>query len=106
MQEAMQGIKINAEMTTGGESILTPEAVAFLAGLHRKFESTRQQRLRDRVAVQQNLDKGGKLDFPPETASLRSSAWKVAPIPADLQDRRGGSTGAGDRKMIIKAPHL
>ena len=38
-----------------------------------------------------------------ETASVRAGDWQVAPIPADLQDRRVEITGPVDRKMIINA---
>ncbi|HTN40763.1 MAG TPA: malate synthase A, partial [Asticcacaulis sp.] len=39
----------------------------------------------------------------PETAHIRAGDWRVAPIPADLQDRRVEITGPVDRKMIINA---
>ena len=42
-------------------------------------------------------------DFLPETKSVRDGDWKVAPIPADLLDRRVEITGPVDRKMIINA---
>ena len=32
-------------------------------------------------------------DFLPETAAIREGDWKVAPIPADLLDRRVEITG-------------
>ena len=38
-----------------------------------------------------------------ETAAIREGQWKVAPIPADLTDRRVEITGPVDRKMIINA---
>ena len=41
--------------------------------------------------------------FLPETAGVREKDWKVAPIPADLADRRVEITGPVDRKMIINA---
>ena len=35
---------------------------------------------------------------------MREGEWRVAPVPADLQDRRVEITGpAGDRKMVINA---
>jgi malate synthase len=46
---------------------------------------------------------GGLLDFLPETASIRKREWTIAPIPADLVDRRVEITGPIDRKMIINA---
>src|SRR5581483_11939450 len=34
---------------------------------------------------------------------IRSADWRVAPVPADLQDRRVEITGPVDRKMIVNA---
>ncbi|HEY1427141.1 MAG TPA: malate synthase A, partial [Caulobacteraceae bacterium] len=52
---------------------------------------------------QKRFDAGESPDFLPETKSLRDGDWKVAPIPADLLDRRVEITGPTDRKMIINA---
>src|SRR6202021_2190566 len=41
--------------------------------------------------------------FLPETDSIRNTAWKVAPVPRDLLDRRVEITGPVERKMIINA---
>ena len=38
-----------------------------------------------------------------ETQAIRDADWKVAPVPADLQDRRVEITGPTDRKMVINA---
>ncbi|HWU14309.1 MAG TPA: malate synthase A, partial [Caulobacter sp.] len=56
-----------------------------------------------RVARQARFDAGELPDFLPETADVRADDWTVAPIPADLQDRRVEITGPVDRKMIINA---
>jgi malate synthase len=84
-------------------SILDPDAVAFLAGLHRRFEPTRQALLARRTQRQRAFDSGELPDFLAETRSIRESNWQVAPIPAALQDRRVEITGPVDRKMIINA---
>jgi len=42
-------------------------------------------------------------DFLPETAEVRKANWTVAPLPADLLDRRVEITGPVDRKMVINA---
>src|ERR671933_430987 len=42
-------------------------------------------------------------DFLRETKEIREGDWTVAPLPADLQDRRVEITGPVDRKMIINA---
>ena len=83
--------------------ILTEQAIAFLSELSREFEPRRQELLTRRKVRQKVLDGGTLPDFLPETASVRTKEWKVAPIPKDLQDRRVEITGPVDRKMIINA---
>jgi malate synthase len=83
--------------------ILSPEAVAFITGISRRFESTRQDLLARREVRQKEIDAGKLPDFLPGTAQIRSGDWTVAAIPADLTDRRTEITGPVDRKMIINA---
>src|SRR5580698_7525349 len=83
--------------------VLTREAVAFVVGLQRTFNEQRKELLEARVARQKRLDAGERPDFLPETAHIRESEWTVAPLPADLLDRRVEITGPVDRKMIINA---
>jgi malate synthase len=83
--------------------ILTADARAFLLKLAARFEPRRQELLARRQTVQQEIDHGKLPDFLPETAKIRQSEWKVAPIPKDLLDRRVEITGPVDRKMIINA---
>src|SRR5208283_3681940 len=84
-------------------SVLTPEARAFLVRLAERFESRRQELLARRKTVQQEINQGKFPHFLPETAAIRQGDWKVAPIPKDLRDRRVEITGPVDRKMIINA---
>nr|WP_223192321.1 malate synthase A [Paenibacillus sedimenti] len=87
-----------------GEQILTPEALEFAAELERTFGARRRELLEQRSLRQSCIDAGELPDFMEETAHIRESDWHVAPIPADLQDRRVEITGpAGDRKMVINA---
>src|ERR1700686_3959452 len=90
-------------MKPGFETVLTPQAVAFVVGLERKFGGERKRLLAEREAVQAKLDQGWKPDFPKETRSIRESEWTVAPLPKDLLDRRVEITGPVERKMIINA---
>jgi malate synthase len=84
--------------------ILTREALAFLAELHRRFDGKRRDLLAARAERQLRFDGGELPDFPPETRHLRDDdSWRVAPIPADLTDRRVEITGPVDRKMIVNA---
>ena len=84
-------------------AVLTTDATAFLQRLARRFEPSRRELLARRVARQRDIDLGRMPDFLPETAPVRAADWKVAPIPADLQDRRVEITGPVERKMIINA---
>jgi malate synthase len=96
-------IQISAPVSPDFARILTPEALDFVAGLHRTFNARRLDLLAEREARQTRLDAGEMPDFLPETLSVRTSAWTVATLPADLRDRRVEITGPVDRKMIINA---
>jgi malate synthase len=85
------------------QEILTPEALAFLASLHRRFDARRRELLAARAVRQQAFDAGELPDFLAETREVRDGDWTVASIPADLLDRRVEITGPVDRKMIINA---
>jgi malate synthase len=99
-----EGMQITAEVTPEMAEILTPDALALVAKLHRAFEPRRRELLAAREDRARRLDAGELPDFLPETKSIRDDpSWKVAPAPADLQDRRAEITGPVDRKMIINA---
>src|SRR5579871_2195012 len=100
---AVAGVQINAKPGGRQAEILSAEALAFLAGLHRRFNRRRLELLVRRAGRQEDFDAGKLPDFLPETKSIRDSDWKVAPIPADLLDRRVEITGPVDRKMIVNA---
>ncbi|MBZ0276654.1 MAG: malate synthase A, partial [Anaerolineae bacterium] len=85
------------------EFVLSPEAVAFVAKLARTFTARRDELLRKRDERQAAIDAGYMPDFLPETESIRNGDWRVAPCPADIQDRRTEITGPTDRKMVINA---
>ncbi|MDB6000343.1 MAG: malate synthase [Rhizobacter sp.] len=97
------GMQINAPMKPGFETILTPEALALVAKLHRAFEPRRQALLAARVERAKRLDAGERPDFLAETKSVRDGDWKIAPIPPALHCRRVEITGPVDAKMVINA---
>ncbi|MEM7694520.1 MAG: malate synthase A [Pseudomonadota bacterium] len=97
------GVTIKGAMAPRYDTVLTDEALRFLAGLHRAFDGRRKACLAARAERQKRFDAGALPDFLPETKSIRDGDWRVAPIPADLQDRRVEITGPVDRKMIINA---
>ena len=83
--------------------ILTGEALALVAKLHRAFEARRQELLARRAARQKEFDAGKLPDFLPETKKIRDAEWQIAPQPKDMLDRRVEITGPTDRKMVINA---
>src|ERR1700730_14180304 len=102
---SIRGVEIQAPATSGKGRVLTPAALEFIVELQRRFNPRRVELMAARVERQKRLDAGEKPDFLKETKSIRESEWTVAPIPADLQDRRVEITGPVDRKMIINALH-
>ena len=99
----IEGLKIDAEISSAYAEILTPEALAFVMKLQRKFNTTRLELLEKRDLRQKQINGGHLPDFLPETKAIREGDWLAAPLPADLQDRRVEITGPVDRKMIINA---
>jgi len=97
------GIVIRGAITPPFAEILTPAALAFVAKLHRQFESRRQELLAKRAARQKEFDAGMLPDFLPDTRAVRESEWVIAPQPKDMLDRRVEITGPTDRKMVINA---
>jgi len=97
------GMSISGTFRSEYAEILTPEALDFLAKLHRKFDARRIELIERRALRQKELDAGKLPDFLPETQPIRDADWTVAPVPADLQDRRTEITGPTDRKMVINA---
>ncbi|MPZ51065.1 MAG: malate synthase A, partial [Dehalococcoidia bacterium] len=83
--------------------VLSPPALEFIADLHRRFDPRRRELLALRAQRQARFDAGEKPDFLPETRSVRESDWQVAPVPADLQDRRVEITGPTNRRIVINA---
>ncbi len=100
--DPINGVEVTAHVA-GQESLLTPAALAFLAGLHRRFEPTRQALLAARRERQAFFDDGGLPDFRADTAAIRAGHWRVAALPAALLDRRVEITGPTDAKMVINA---
>ncbi|CAJ0913175.1 2983_t:CDS:2, partial [Entrophospora sp. SA101] len=84
--------------------ILSPEALEFVAKLHRAFNPTRKTLLQRRILKQQELDRGILPDFLPGTAYIRENdSWRGAYPAPGLVDRRVEITGPVDRKMVINA---
>ena len=97
------GIVVEAPITPDFAAILTPEAMALVAKLHRAFEPRRQQLLAARAERARRLDAGERPDFLPETRAVREGDWKIAALPKALERRRVEITGPVEAKMVINA---
>jgi len=99
----LPGVEILAPISETHAQILSADSVDFIVDLHRTFNARRKELLNARHERQERLDAGEKPNFLEDTRSIRESEWTVAPIPADILDRRVEITGPVDRKMIINA---
>jgi len=104
MTDLPSGVRLTRANATHAADILTPEALGFVAQLHRSFNGRRQELLAAREARQAEFDAGALPDFLNSTAEIRHDpTWRVAPAPADLDDRRVEITGPAEPKMMINA---
>ncbi|NUL44457.1 malate synthase A [Cellulosimicrobium funkei] len=100
----LNGVTITGPHLPRQEEILTPDALDFLANLHRQFNGRRHELLAKREETRQRISDGATLDFLPETRTIREDdSWRVAPLAPGLKDRRVEITGPVDRKMTINA---
>ena len=99
----------NAASVTGPQidrqdEVLTPEALAFVAELHRRFDPRRRELLALRARRREEAGRTGRLDFLPETRAVREDPdWRVAAAPGDLTKRWVEITGPTERKMLVNA---
>jgi malate synthase len=102
MSDQASGVRVLAAAERGDE-VLTPEALDFVAQLHRRFQPERLRLLRDRAARQARFDAGELPDFKPNPIESEDPDWRVAPAPTDFDDRRVEITGPAEPKMMINA---
>ena len=97
------GVTLAGPLPEPFSEILTPDALRFLAELHRTVDGRRRALLAGRRARKLRLDAGEEPDFLTDTAAVRAGDWQVAAVPPDLEDRRVEITGPTDAKMVINA---
>ena len=86
------------------DRVLTDDALALLADLHRTFQPRRKQLLAARRERAAELEAGKTLDFLDETREVRDDgSWRVPEPAPGLEDRRVEITGPTDAKMAINA---
>ena len=94
--------RIVGSATAESGRVLTPDALAFIGRLHAEFADRRLDLLRRRADRWQSIQSGeASLTF--ATTGPALGAWRVAPAPKDLDDRRVEITGPAERKMMINA---
>ena len=94
------GVQITGEFKPEYAQVLSYEALAFLADIHRRFNYTRKQVLDKRQQIQGSINTGKPIGYPEHN---HEKDWKVAQVPHDLQMRHVEITGPTDRKMVINA---
>ena len=102
-RERPEPLRIGTPARADFQTILSDEALAFLAALNAEFGGRVAELLQARAARKERIEAGERPDFLPETRALREADWRIAAIPADLPDRRVEITGPTERKMIINA---
>src|SRR2546430_9244043 len=99
------GVEVTGPRHDRYDEVLTPEALGFLAQLHRAFEGRRRELLARRTERDAELAAGGTLDFLDATKDVREGDWRVAGPAPGLVDRRVEITGPTDATMTITALH-
>lgn len=84
----IQGVSILGPLNDQASKILSKEATAFLALLHRSFNARRKELLQRRDIRQAELDKGVLPDFLQETKHIRKAQHGEV-----LHQRQAWSTG-------------
>jgi len=97
-------LRVKGPVPMAAEGILTPEALLFIEELEKRFGDRRRELLRARAERVKRIHHEGEVpDFLASTANVRAADWKVAPAPADLQERNVEITGPAEAKMMINA---
>ncbi|HYH51842.1 MAG TPA: malate synthase A [Acidimicrobiia bacterium] len=97
------GVEVLRPVDDRQASVLTSEALAFVADLQRRLGPGRERILAARAERWQRLRAGERPDFLAETADVRNGDWQVAPAPPALTNRRVEITGPTEAKMLINA---
>ncbi|MEV8132654.1 malate synthase A [Pseudarthrobacter oxydans] len=100
----INGITMTAQPICRQDEVLTPDALAFIARLHRTTAARRQELLQARRTRRAEIAAGQDPRFLRETEEIRNDpSWRVAPPAPGLEDRRVEITGPVDKKMTINA---
>ena len=103
------GMQINAPIEPGFETVLTPEALAFVADLHRAFEPRRRELLAARVARAQRFDAvqaAGAETVAKAAAAVGARMVQVSAIGADANSAAAyaRAKAAGEKAVLAALP--
>ena len=101
--DQIAGVIVRGSVGPRYGEILTPEALAFVADLTRRFRAPIAESLARRGSRRARQALGEPLDFLEDTIHVRVGDWRIAPVPRDLERRIVEITGPVDRKMVINA---
>src|SRR5438270_12263826 len=96
-------IEIRAASDQRFPDVLTPEAIDFLARLHREVEGHRIGLLEARARKTAELREGGTFGFLSDTTDLRQTDWRVADAPDHLRVRKVEAARPAHLTMVITA---
>ncbi|MHC6594211.1 malate synthase A [Arthrobacter sp. C152] len=100
----INGITMTAQPICRQDEVLTPDALSFIARLHRATAERRQELLQARRTRRADIAAGADPRFLRDTEHIRNDpSWRVAPPAPGLEDRRVEITGPVDKKMTINA---
>ncbi|XP_066349379.1 malate synthase, glyoxysomal [Miscanthus floridulus] len=102
--DAPEGVDVRGRYDREFASILTRDALAFVAGLQREFRGAVRYAMEQRREAQRRYDAGELPRFDPATRLVRDGDWTCAPVPPAVADRTVEITGPAEpRKMVINA---
>ena len=78
MSGGIEGVRVVGGDVPGVDRVLTPDALAFLADLQRRFGPEREALLRRRAERHARISAGERPAFLPQTAGVRAGDWRVA----------------------------
>ncbi len=99
-----ENVEVDGSVDSQYETILTSDALEFVAEITRRFRDRRNELLNERKQEQKRFDAGEKPDFRSDTKDVREADWTVDSVPEDLEDRRVEITGPSSQKnMVVNA---
>ncbi len=98
-------IRVKGHLHPGSDLLLHPEALGFVARLHRRFDPLRQECLRARTARRPLRIRDAWSDslIPQESRAVREAAWRVPPSVPELATRTVEIATPAERTHLLHA---